>query len=123
MIKTTALGVINSTSPSGIYFGTVVSGSPLQIELEQKIILEGTDLILSTLVQDFDVDMTVNHYVQNNAWTDDPDDREVPFDKPHYHPYVGRKTFKVHLALQSGEKVIMIRCQGGKQFLVLDRMR
>ena len=35
--------------------------------------------------------------------------------------YKGRKTFKVHLALKAGEKVILISCDGGQKYIVLDR--
>lgn len=33
----------------------------------------------------------------------------------------GRKSYRVHLALKAGEKVILLRCDGGQKFLVLDR--
>lgn len=39
----------------------------------------------------------------------------------HSHPYKGRKSFRVHLGLKMGEKVILVRCDGGQQFVVLDR--
>lgn len=40
----------------------------------------------------------------------------------HTHSYKGRKTFKVHNGLKSGEKVILLRVQGGNQYVVLDRV-
>jgi hypothetical protein len=40
----------------------------------------------------------------------------------HIHDYTGRKTFLVHNALQTGEKVILIRAAGGQKFYVIDRL-
>ena len=40
---------------------------------------------------------------------------------PHKHRYQGRKKWKVHNALQMGEKVILLRCDGGQQYIVLGR--
>ena len=40
----------------------------------------------------------------------------------HSHSYTGRKKFTVHLGLKTGEKVLMLRCDGGQKFIVLDRL-
>ena len=122
LIKQAALDAVENDKPMNIVYGTVVSDNPLQISIEQKLTLGEKQLILTRNVTDYTVEMTVDHYVQNNAWTDDPKDREVPFTAPHYHPYVGKKEFLVHNALQTGEKVIMLRMQRGQKFLVIDRL-
>ena len=98
-IKRAALDAVASTMPSGVYYGTVTSTSPLKITVEQKMVLTEKQLVLSSLVQDFTVDMTVNNTTD------------------------GKKSFTVHLGLKQGEKVMLIRVQGGQQFIVLDRVR
>ena len=40
----------------------------------------------------------------------------------HRHPYKGRKKFLVHNKLKAGEQVVLLRIQGGKKFLVVDRL-
>lgn len=40
----------------------------------------------------------------------------------HVHGYVGRKTFLVHNALVAGEEVLLMRMQGGQNYLVIDRV-
>lgn len=82
--------------PSGIYFGTVISTSPLKVSVEQKMTLTSKQLVLTSLVQDYSVDMTVSG---------------------------NTKSYKVHLGLKAGEKVMLIRVQGGQKFIVLDRIR
>ena len=46
---------------------------------------------------------------------------EAAFDA-HSHPVAGKKQAKVHLALKSGEQVILLRMQGGGRYLVLGRV-
>ena len=127
-IKNIALNALEASKPSGIFFGTVVSASPLKIQVEQKMTLGSEFLVLSTLVQDFTVTMTVDHqteaetehtHVVHDTYTgggsSDP--------TSHLHEYKGTKSFRVHLGLKQGEKVILLRVQGGQQFIVLDRVR
>lgn len=95
-IKRAALDAVRASMPSGVYYGTVQSTSPLKIVVEQKMTLTDKQLVLSSLVKDFKVDMTLNDTRQNVT---------------------------IHLGLKSGEKVMLLRVQGGQQFIVLDRVR
>lgn len=117
-IKKAALAAVAASMPSGVYFGTVKTESPLEISIEQKITLTEKQLVLTSLVQDFDVDMTVDHTTEERGGGSG----DASFAS-HNHEYKGRKTFKVHLALKSGEKVMLLRMQGGQRYIVLDRIR
>lgn len=117
-IKTIALNALEASKPSGIFFGTVLSASPLKIQVEQKMTLGAEFLVLSTLVQDFTVNMTVDHKTEDKSGGSG----EASFAS-HNHDYKGTKAFRVHLGLKAGEKVILLRVQGGQQFIVLDRVR
>ncbi len=117
-IKRAALQAVAETMPSGVYFGTVISSSPLKISVEQKMTLTASNLVLSTLVQDFIVNMTVDHKTEDKAGGSG----DSSFAS-HNHDYKGTKAFRVHLGLSAGEKVILLRVQGGQKFIVLDRVR
>ncbi len=108
-IKRAALDAVATTMPSGVYYGTVISVDPLKINVESKMVLEKEQLVLSTLVREFDVEMTVDHLTESADG--------------HVHGYKGKKKFKVHLQLILGEKVILLREQGGQRYIVLDRVR
>lgn len=109
-VKQIAAGVMNAAQPSGVYIGTVTSASPLRILVDEMTEeLGAAQLSLTSLVSDITVDMTVDHA------TEDAQD--------HRHAYKGTKTFTVHLGLQPGERVILLRNQGGQKFFVLDRVR
>lgn len=112
LMKQAAVEAVETGSPSGLYFGTVESVSPIAVRVEPKKVLGAAQLVLSTLVQDFDVEMTVDH---------ETEDAEGP--QTHKHPYKGRKVFTVHLGLKAGEKVLLVREQGGQKYVVFDRVR
>lgn len=114
MIKTAALEVINSTKPTEVYFGTVRVLNPLTIDVEQKNSLidkENVDIVLTNNVKEHYVDITVNHNTETETCT-----------VAHKHKYSGRKKILMHYGLQVGEKVILIRVQGGQKYIVVDRL-
>lgn len=122
-VRRAALQAFQNTKPTGIYYGTVINVNPLEIKLSQKIILDSQMLILSSLVQDFSVNMTVDHTTENHTHNHTLPGYGTTTDETHKHDYSGQKTFQVHLGLNVGEKVILVRVQGGQKFLVLDRIR
>lgn len=146
LIKQAAVEAVNASDPAAFYFGTVTNDNPLSINVEQKMDLTSEFLILTNAVKDHVVEMTVDHThevessgditvtsklnpeqpgttieneVQNTSSTSIS---AVKIDLTHKHSYKGRKKFTVHNALKKGEKVVMIKLQGGQKFVVLDRV-
>ena len=113
-----ALDAMNNSMPSSIFFGTVVSASPLKINIEQKMTLDSSHLVLTSLVSTFNVDMSMEHRTENTSGGSG----DASFES-HNHEYKGKKQFTVHLGLTKGEKVILLRVQGGQKYIVLDRVR
>ena len=114
VVKRAAVEAVEAGKPVNILFGTVLSASPL----DQKSIYTSKMLILTRNVTDFEVDMTVNHSTEDKGGGSGAAAYEA-----HKHAYVGKKTFKVHNALKAGEKVLLIRVQQGKKFVVIDRVK
>ena len=128
VIKDITLKAMEASKPSGIFYGTVVSVSPLKIQVEQKMIIESDFLVLTSAVQDFTVNMTVEHLVDTESSHVHPIyDTYTGGGRSgttgHAHTYRGTKSFRVLLGLKKGERVILLRAQGGQQFIVLDRVR
>lgn len=126
LIKRAALGAVEASKPVNVLFGTVISAAPLKISVEQKLTLGQKQLILSRNVTDYSVAMTVDHTTENHSHTHTIEDTYTGGGsasmETHNHEYKGTKTFRVHNALKSGEKVILIRVQGGQKYLVFDRL-
>jgi len=126
-IKKAALDAVNAINPVNVFFGNVVSTNPLKINVEQKMTLEAPQLILARNVTTHTIQMTVNHWTEDETeHTHDVHDTYTgggtSDPTTHKHAYKGQKTFTVHNGLVVGDKVILIREQGGQRFVVIDRL-
>ena len=109
-IKRAATDAVNAGKPFALTRGQVTKTSPLTIQVDQKLILGPTQLLLTNAVRDYSVDMTVDHLTENTSGGAG----DAAF-AAHNHAYK-------HLGLKAGEWVILLRIQGGQQYLVLDRV-
>lgn len=117
LIKKAAIEAVNASDPTAIRYGEVINENPLQIRIDQKLILGEAQLKLTRNVTDFEVDMTMNHETESASGGSGYSEFA-----PHKHEYKGRKKFLVHNSLKNGEKVLLIRMQGGQQYIVVDRV-
>lgn len=97
-MKKAALDAVEAAHPVAVMFGTVSSESPLKINVEQKLILEKEQLILTRNVAEYK--------------TEPATDSESGLSHSHV----------VHPNLKQGDSVALLRVQGGQKFLVLDVM-
>lgn len=84
----------DAMDPVFVLFGEVTSASPLKITVEQRLPLEANHFILTHAVRDHEVDMTVDSV---------------------------RKKYTVHNNLVAGDKVKLLRIQGGQQYVIIDK--
>lgn len=117
LIKKAAKDAVEASSPFAMKIGEVVSVSPLKISINQKITIPASQLLITNAVRDHTVYMTVNHETDAKSGGSG----EASFAS-HKHGYTGKKKFTVHRALSKGEKVLLLRCDGGQKFIVLDRL-
>lgn len=107
---------IKNAMLSDYRIGIVETVNPLSIRLDQKETLTEEFLILTDLVRDYDVDITVNHTTENKSGGSG----DAQFES-HNHAYSGRKRITIHNGLSIGESVILIQQSGGQEFIVLSR--
>lgn len=149
-VKIAALDAIEATKPVAIIFGTVINTSPLQIYIEQKKTLEGQQLILTRNVTTYTLEIAIdgttedaavnidtyhNHNYSGetaeNLFSDTPfhthgysgqtDGSGGVTETTHNHAYNGTKQITINNSLVVGDKVILLREQGGQRHIVLDR--
>lgn len=110
-----------ASKPVNMVFGEVISVSPLQINVEQKMVLGAKQLVLSRNVTEHTVKITGGN-IQNYYYTGtSPNASTVPVDPSHRHA-VGTIEITVHNGLAVGDEVILARQQEGQKFIVLDRI-
>ena len=66
-IKRAALDAVDASKPVQVCFGKVTSTSPLKILVEQKLPLGEGQLVLCRNVTEYTVEMTVDHYTENET--------------------------------------------------------
>lgn len=110
-VKCASLLAVEQQKPLQLQFGTVETVSPLSVRIDQKMFLGAAQLIVTRAVTNYTAFVTVD------------DETELPDSGiPHKHPYKGLKTVTVHNGLTIGETVVLMRMQGGQQYLILDRV-
>lgn len=94
-IRKIVLDAVAAQKPTNTLYGTVISESPLKIQIDQKLILEDDHLKLTRAVQDYEAEISINGGTKQPC--------------------------TVYNALKKGDSVTMIMAHGGQQFIVIDK--
>ena len=136
IVKTLALDAVHTSQPMQCLFGTVTGVEPLRIKIDDYEYLQEDDLILSNLVKDHSVDITVSMKTVDDNYLDVNAKKHThgngnngnlttgtaDFDTTHHHDIKGKKKITFHYNLKNGEKVVLLRVQGGQKYFVVDRI-
>lgn len=95
VMKKVSTDANSGTKPTAITFGTVTSTEPLAIYIEDKVTLLASCLVLMASLTDKTVKVTIGENTYDGI---------------------------VENALAVGDKVALIRMQGGKKYVVLDKV-
>ncbi len=94
-IQKLVMGVLNAQKLTTVAYGTVLSTSPLEVQLDQMLTLKEDQLKLTRAVMDHEVEMSLDGGA--------------------------KQKYKVHNGLIIGDKVTIIRVHGGRQYLIIDK--
>lgn len=124
-IKKAAVEAVDAASPTEINYGKVIGVSPLKINVEQKMTLTDMQLVLTRNVKDYTInismDWTSENAIHDHSYTDDGSSLTTE-SNTHNHQIKGTKAITIHNALKVGEKVLLVREQGGQKYIVIDRI-
>ena len=98
-IKKASMGAVGASNPVSVLFGEVLSIENFKIKIEQKRILDRDFFIIPERLTRYEVDLTHNHG-SNNA--------------------LGKVVIRE--GLKQGDKVLLLRVQGGQQYVILDKV-
>lgn len=133
-IKQAATEAVDASKPAQVCYGKVTSASPLQILVDQKMTLGSAQLVLTRNVTDFTVSVSIDwktesaltthsHGVQGtDSGGDTIDLTSKTTNLKHTHDVEGTKSMTIHNALKKGDEVVLVRMQGGQQYIVIDRI-
>lgn len=157
-MKKAATDAVETSKPVNIVFGKVVKVKPLEINVEQKMTLKKSQLILTRNVTDYTTKVTGDWNTENktlnanhtheltgdisvnskatispnpdnevisisNTINDNKSVKQTNINLSHSHSIkLEKKTIIIHNGLQVDDKVILLRMQGGQQYIVLDKV-
>ena len=125
-IKKAALDAVEASKPTTIVYGKVTSTSPLKVNVEQKLTLTDAQLVLTRNVTDYKVKVSLDHYTEDVTHSHTISDTYTgggsASNNTHKHQVKGKKEITVHNSLVVGDTVLLLRMQGGQQYIVLDRL-
>jgi len=107
IMKRASMDAMENAQMCDLRYGTVISTSPLRVQVTTQFIIPSSLLVVPEHLTDHDVSVTID-------WNTEATD--------HSHQVTGKKTMTVHGALKVGDKVALLRKQGGQSYFILDRI-
>lgn len=108
-----ALGSVEASKPSTGMVGQVTGVAPLEITVDQRLVLDEDFLLITERVTRYEVSLTHSHVYKDETPTE-----------------TATKTTQTALpdvlvireGLKVGDAVLLLRMQGGQQFAVIDKL-
>lgn len=128
IIKQISQGAEEASAPCNVLYGIVTSVDPLEITIEQKLILTSEFLVLTKNVTDYSVDVSIDWSTDNkslnatHSHVSNVDIEEQIINLTHAHSITGTKRITIHNALKKNDAVILIQKRGGQEYIVLDKI-
>ena len=116
-IKQLSQAVTEQGKPTDIRYGTVVSASPLKVQISAELTLPQSVLVVPQSLTDYTVSVSVNW----NTTSESGGAGESAFAS-HNHGINGTKSITIHNGLKVGDKVLLLRQQGGQSYIILDKI-
>ncbi len=104
-IKQASVAAMTAANPAAILFGVVSSADPLEVIVDQRFTLPADFLILLECLTHYEVDLQHKHTSSSG------DTGEALTEK-----------IVIREGLRSGDTVLLLRVQGGQQYVILDRV-
>lgn len=113
VIKQAGLGAVGATNPVALSNGTVMRVNPLEINVDQRFILTEDFLIVPESMTRYEIDLMHTHnFEDETAMTT----RVKVTEEGLASKIVIREGLKI------GDIVLLLRVQGGQQYVVLDKV-
>lgn len=112
-IKKAAKDAIEASNPVNLVFGEVRSINPLMVNVDQRFNLTADFLIVPESLTKYELNLTHAHQYEDSTGSGST---QKTTDNALTEPIVIRS------GLQVGDKLILLRMQGGQKYLILDKV-
>lgn len=104
IIKEASIGAVGASSPVNILFGEVLDINNFKIKVDQKLILSKEFFIIPESLTKYELDLTHNHNISEEVSSN------------------SLEKVVIREGLNQGDKVLLLRIQGGQHFVILDKV-
>ena len=108
LVKRAAIDVMENSQMCDLRFGEVVSVEPLRVKVTNQLTIPSSLLIVPEHLTNYEVKV-------NLEW-------ETESEQEHTHLVSGTKTIVINNELRLGDRVALLRKQGGQSYFILDRI-
>lgn len=126
IMKTVSMEASENSQLCDLRFGTVVSESPLKVQISSQLTIPASMLIVPRHLTDYETECTIDWQTENTTHThtikDSYSGGGTAENNTHKHAVKGKKKIIIHEALKQGNKVALLRKSGGQSYYILDRV-
>lgn len=113
VVKHAALEAMSNEQMCDLRYGKVVSTNPLRVQITNQLTIPSSLLVVPRQLTNYRVNVTLDWETEVN---------ESENLEEHKHDVSGSKTITINNALKVGDKVALLRKQGGQSYFILDRI-
>lgn len=112
-IKRAGLVAVNSENPVNLLFGEVIEKDPLVIKVDQRFDLTADFLIVPESLTPLEINLQHEHQYQDASESGTSTrTTQAALNEP----------IVIRRGLEIGDRLILLRVQGGQKYLILDRV-
>ncbi|WP_456289738.1 DUF2577 domain-containing protein [Paenibacillus sp. AK002] len=112
--KKAAVAAVAAGNPTSVMFGTVSSANPLEVIVDQRFTLPADFLVIPESLIHFEIDFHHTHEYTDDSGTGSSTKQT--------EPALPVKPIVIRRGLEEGDKLLMLRVQGGQKYIILDRV-
>ena len=112
VMKRASIDAMENAQMTDLRYGKVTSEKPLKVYVTNLFTIPESMLVVPEHLTDYEIEITTDGY----GWVTED-------EQSHKHDIKQKKRkLKIHGALKVGDKVALLRKQGGQSYFILDRL-
>ena len=118
IVKQAAMDAIDNAQMCDLRYGEVISVDPLKVQITKLFTLPESLLVVPKHLTDHEVKVTLEWNTEETSGGSE----DESFASHNHALLVEEKTMTIHGALVVGDKVALLKKQGGQSYFILDRI-
>lgn len=114
ILKQAGVGAFEAGNPVNVLFGVVETVQPLSVRVDQRFILTSEFLVVPESLVHYEIDLNHSHKYEDF-------DNDVPTTRT-TDPALPVEPTVIRRGLEVGDKLLLLRMQGGQKYVILDRV-